>query len=92
MLFQITAAVLLIKNLSKHYDKKYFKLRHFYYKLYQKFITNYGSSNFPKLLIIITNYVSFQNYYKLRQKLLQITAAVSNRNIIKNYVVTTGLP
>ena len=41
MLFQITAAVLQIKNLSKHYDKKYFKLRHFYYKLRQKIIRNY---------------------------------------------------
>ena len=39
----------------------YSKLRHLYckrgknyYKLHQKFITNYGSSNFPKMFMIIT--------------------------------------
>ena len=35
-----------------------------YYKLHQKFITKYYSSNFPELLIIITNCVNF--CYKLR--------------------------
>ena len=43
-----------------------------YYKLHQKSITNYGSSNFSKLLMTIINYISFQYYYRLRQKLLQL--------------------
>ena len=54
-----------------------------YYKLHQ-FITKYDSSNFPELLIIITNCVSFcyklrfQNSYKFRQKLLQVAAGVAS--------------
>ena len=80
MLFQITAAVLQIKNLSKHYDKKYFKLRHFYYKLRQKIIRNY----IKNLLQITAAQISpnIDNYYKLCQfsKLLQITS-----KIIANY-------
>ena len=54
-----------------------------YYKLHQ-FITKYDSPNFPELLIIITNCVSFcyklrfQNSYKFRQKLLQVAAGVAS--------------
>lgn len=54
-----------------------------YYKLHQ-FITKYDSSNFPELLIMITNCVSFcyklrfQNSYKFRQKLLQVAAGVAS--------------
>ena len=61
------------------------------YRLHEKFITNYGSSNFLKLMIIIS--VNF--CYKLRQlskllqiksKLLQITPGITNCGIITNCV------
>ena len=38
-------------------------------------------------LIFITKYDSFQNYYKLRQKWLQITAGITNCGVITNCVV-----
>ena len=40
------------------------------------------------MLIFITNCGSFHNYYKLRQKLLQITAGIINFGVITNCVVT----
>ena len=74
----------------------------YYYKLRQKFITNYGTfiTNYGKKLLqitaalifvkfkIITNYVKF--YYILRQLLvlLQITAGITNCDVIANYLVT----
>ena len=55
-----------------HHDNPNYKLLQDYYKLLQKIITNYGSSYFCKI----------QNYYKLRQVLLHITATFS---VITNY-------
>ena len=40
-------------------------------------------------LIFIINYGSFQNYYKLRQKILQITAGITKCGVITNCVVTS---
>ena len=59
-----------------------------FYKLDQKFITNYDISNFPKLLMIITNCIN--SYYKVRlfSKLLQIRSKIIiNYSIITNSVV-----
>ena len=58
--------------------KKYFN--------YIKKITNYGSSKF----YIKFYYKSrqFQNFYKLRQKLLQITAGITNCSVITICIIT----
>ena len=39
--------------------------------------------------IFIINYGSLQNYYKLRQKILQITAGITKCGVITNCVVTS---
>ena len=52
-----------------------------YYKLQQKFITNYCKSYFCKI----------QNYYKLRQVLLEITAGITNCDVITNYVAAINI-
>ena len=77
--------------------ENYYKLRHIYYKLQQKNITNYIknllqiapaqiSSNYWWLLqivlIFVTNYNSFQNYYNLRQKLV---LQLINENVAVNF-------
>ena len=58
--------------------KKYFN--------YIKKITNYGSSKF----YIKFYYKSrqFQNFYKLSQKLLQITAGITNCSVITMCIIT----
>ena len=61
---------IIITNLSTfttNYDRKLLQITaHLlqtaakkYYKLHQKFVTNYAGSNFLKLLVIITNCVNF---------------------------------
>ena len=85
------------------HDNRNYKLLQNYYKLQQKvitnsrlkFITNYCKKlrQITAALIfvkfkIITNYVKF--YYILRQLLvlLQITAGITNCDVIANYLVT----
>lgn len=64
-------------------SKCYYKLRPKILQFHQKFITIYGTTNLPKLLMVITN---FQNYYRLDQKLWQITASITI-SVITNCVI-----
>ena len=66
-----------------------------YCKFQQKLIANIATEiswNYGWLLqiafICITSYGSFENYYKLCQKLLQITAGITDCCVITNCVVT----
>ena len=77
-LLQITAALLKITTVC------YYKLRELYYKLRQQVITNYGS--FMKLLQIAAAFGVITNYNNTS---LQITAGITNYDVITNYVVTT---
>ena len=58
--------------------KKYFN--------YIKKITNYGSSKF--YIKFYYKSQQFQNFYKLRQKLLQITAGITNCSVITMCIIT----
>ena len=77
MLLQITVALLQI------IAKCYYKLRQLYCKLRQCVITNYGS--FIKLLQITAAFGVITNYGNI---LLQITAGITNYDVITNYVVS----
>ena len=62
-----------------------------YWKLPQVFITNYKLQwnvlHITTARYFITNYHTILSYYKLPQKLLQVTAGVTNYGGLKNYVV-----
>ena len=77
MLLQITITLLQIA--PKWYDK----LQQLYYNLRQWIITNYSS--FVKLLQIAAAFGVITNY---DNTFLQITAGITNYDVITNYVVT----
>ena len=103
---QITAALLKItkkpqKNLRKtanydtfiiSYDKQ---LLQNHIKIILQMTAAKISQNYRWLFqiafIFITNYGNFQSYYMLRQKLLQITAGITNFDVIVNCVLIKGL-
>ena len=68
-----------------HYDNPNYKLLQDYYKLRQNFFTNYGSfiTNDDSGLLQVTAALILKN-----SKLLQITAGITNYDVITKYVVT----
>ena len=82
LLLQFTALTLLQTT-----TEGYYKLRHFYYKLRQKVITNYIENLLQIISKFITNYIEnllqiiSKIYYKLYQNLLQIIS-----KFITNYI------
>ena len=104
---QITAALLKItkkpqKNLRKtaNYDDTFIisydkQLLQNHIKIILQMTAAKISQNYRWLFqiafIFITNYGNFQSYYILRQKLLQITAGITNFDVIVNCVLIKGL-
>ena len=103
---QITAALLKItkkppKNLRKtaNYDTFIISYDKQLLQNHIKFILQMTAAKisqnyrwlFQIAFIFITNYGNFQSYYILRQKLLQITAGITNFDVIVNCVLIKGL-